>query len=401
VSENGQKHVRLAVRCLALIAAAAVALSVLPWAFALPAPAAVSPFVAACSAIAARSVSLVTLIGLPVLAVSWFRRRWFCRWACPVGLLLEQVGRLRRSPGDGWKKLPPLGRWIALVTLAGACFGYPLLLWLDPLAMFGGLFGAFRWPLTVVSVLAAGALPIVVVGTLLLPRVWCGRLCPLGGTQELLASIGRTRRRAPRGQVGQAAPPAPAPAPLSRRSVLALGVGAAWGAVTVTAFGRGRRQALRPPGAVDEARFTGLCIRCGQCVRACPSEIIHPDLGRFGVASFLTPVIRYEGNYCLADCRRCTQVCPSGALRRLSPADKRRAHIGLARVDRNLCLAGVGAKCAACVDSCPYEAIRIVTNKEYYAARLEIDPRKCNGCGACQAICVTAPRKAIVVGPRE
>ena len=34
------------------------------------------------------------------------------------------------------------------------------------------------------------------------------------------------------------------------------------------------RKRLRPPGALEEMRFLGACIKCGQCVQVCPVEAI-------------------------------------------------------------------------------------------------------------------------------
>ena len=78
-----------------------------------------------------------------------------------------------------------------------------------------------------------------------------------------------------------------------RRSVLAmaLGAGGAAGALTLK---RGARGPLRAPGAADERRFAGLCIRCGNCVDVCPAKIIRPELGASGVAAFLTPALHFE-----------------------------------------------------------------------------------------------------------
>ena len=39
-------------------------------------------------------------------------------------------------------------------------------------------------------------------------------------------------------------------------------------------------QALRPPGALDEAEFLAACVRCGLCVRDCPPHNLK--LSQFG-----------------------------------------------------------------------------------------------------------------------
>ena len=96
---------------------------------------------------------------------------------------------------------------------------------------------------------------------------------------------------------------------------------------------------LRPPGAIAEDRFTGVCIRCGNCASACPPKIIHPDRGVAGVPGLLAPTLRYtDGEYCHKDCTLCTEVCPSGALQTLALPEKQRYIIGEALVDTNYCL---------------------------------------------------------------
>jgi ferredoxin len=159
---------------------------------------------------------------------------------------------------------------------------------------------------------------------------------------------------------------------------------------------RSNNAPLRPPGAIKEDKFAGLCLRCGNCIRTCPSKIIHPDTRQSGVLGFLSPVIRYETDYCKKECNACTTVCPSGALQSLNLERKNKYIIGRASVDTSLCLWGV-SECNTCLRSCPYEAIKVQFHEEAYESFPGVDPLKCNGCGACEAVCPTGNLKAIKV----
>lgn len=386
---NSSHRLRLLGRCGALILATVFALQLVSVPLA-----AVSPFVALGSVLALRSVGVLAGLALPVLLLALISPRWFCRSACPVGLLLEWQAGLRRPAPTRWLRWPFICRWLALLTLGGACVGYPLFLWLDPLAIFNGFFSAWRRPLTVASASAGLVLPVIVVLELFLPKVWCGRLCPLGGLQELLTLAGRRFR-----QFFRRERPDPGhPARLGRRSFFVACVGAAAGAATRTA--RGGTPPLRPPGAADEQRFTGLCIRCGSCVRVCPSRILWPDSTRHGLAGWFAPAAHFIEDYCRENCNRCNQVCPSGAIARLTLAEKRRRVIGPALVDLDLCLLANGQECTSCIRGCPYEAIGIQDSAGGLSSKPVVNLAKCTGCGACEVACPTTPRPAIRVVPR-
>lgn len=383
------RRARFGVRCAALAAALMLAWSIVPWRWGPMALVAISPLVALCAALATRALAATLLVALPVLLLVLAWRRWFCRWLCPTGLLSDQLGRLGLAAGCRPRPWPRLGLWIAVVTMAGACLGYPLLLWLDPLALFAGAFGAGGSHFATASALASIAgLMVVMLVSLVSPGTWCTCLCPLGATQDLLA---RLRHSLARHRVAGREHAWP----LARRVVLASGLGVI-GALAARQGRAQRPRPLRPPGAVDEWQFAGVCVRCGNCLRACPSGILQADLGG-GLTGFMAPLVRFESGYCLEDCCRCGEVCPSGALARFALPEKPTARIGVARVDMGLCLLSENRECGICRNCCPYEAIATVWDEEAYTLVVKIDPGRCPGCGACQVACPTAPAKAIVV----
>ena len=60
----------------------------------------------------------------------------------------------------------------------------------------------------------------------------------------------------------------------------------------------------------------------------------------------------------------------------------------MAQVDMNLCLLGEDRECSACMRWCPYNAIRYVFSEAEYILVPVIDAGKCNGCGACDRVCL-------------
>ena len=356
-----------------------------------------SPHVATGAILAARSLHAVAWLGLVVGLVAVLRRRFFCRWLCPTGLLLDGVGKLgcacgRRSAGPGKQ-----GAWLVWFTLGGAVFGLPLFLWLDPLAIFSAAAsiprpdaGPARW-------YAGGMIIVLLLLDLARPGSWCRQVCPLGAFQDIVhdgpRSIIRQFRRNSR-----PLPENPRGKGMSRRAWLGL-AGGGVSAAALPAVADGSGPVLRPPGALDDPSFNGVCLRCGNCVRACPSGIIRNAGTEAGWMGIFTPIVSFAGDYCREDCVRCGEVCPSGALRRVPPDGKEKVQLGLPRVNMEICLLGEERECALCRNWCPYGAINYVFSKDDYLVHPRIDPDRCNGCGACEVHCPVSPVKAIRIAP--
>ncbi|MBM4091701.1 MAG: 4Fe-4S dicluster domain-containing protein, partial [Planctomycetes bacterium] len=377
------------VRWIALAASIVCALPLLPWHSTTIVLPATSPFVALGAWLSGGRISLWVVPAVLVAAACAAWRRLFCRYLCPMGLLLDCAGLVAFRKRE-MRHVPRVGSLIALATWVGAVFGFPLFLWLDPLSLFSAFLGnRFQDGLWLI--------PAAVIGvSMIWPRLWCTRVCPLGATQDLLRlpadglrSLALRRKAGPEGE----RPERLSTTGLHRRTVLAVaaavvagGMGAVLGRRLSAASGQ-TPAPLRPPGAAGEDRFAALCIRCGNCLQVCPAGILRPDLEPGRLASLATPLVVFQDDYCREDCRACTQVCPSGAIRRLSLADKLEHTIGVAVVEFDLCLLAYNRECDICKRVCPRDAVTIDWSDKEYARIPQVDDRRCNGCGACLVAC--------------
>jgi ferredoxin-type protein NapF len=393
----------------------------------------ISPFVALSSSIARRSIDVGAVLALVVAIIASFKKRWFCLYLCPTGFLLENTSHIGLRKNRWWGKVPPIGRYVAILTIVGSIVGYPVLMWMDPLCIFSSPFAMNKATNPYSVALVSLGLGTLVGATFVFGMLWCVRICPLSGFQDMLylsrkalwakftsrpiASAPKQTADAPLVQISgtstagaratraQAASQTAARNFNSARRLFFAGAGGAAIALLARRVGAARYRKsdtlLRPPGAVPEDRFAGLCIRCNNCVHACPSKIIHPDTGQeAGLAGFGAPVVKFDRDYhyCLETCNACTQVCPTGALTALPLKQKNKYVIGEALVDNNLCLLALGKKeCDACELACPYDAIKIKWDGDQFISYPGIDLNKCTGCGACQVVCPTGKEKAIRV----
>ena len=163
---------------------------------------------------------------------------------------------------------------------------------------------------------------------------------------------------------------------------------------------------IRPPGA-DTPEFSTLCVRCGACVRVCPTQGLQPSLFEGGVQNVLTPRLLPRLGYCSFACNACGQVCPTGAIPPLELEEKQQAVMGLASINRDRCLPwAYDIPCIVCEESCPVadKAIRLEEVQVLGPAgdgmllqRPRVLQELCVGCGICEFQCPMGGEAAIRV----
>jgi polyferredoxin len=198
---------------------------------------------------------------------------------------------------------------------------------------------------------------------------------------------------------------------------------------------------IRPPGALDEPDFLARCIRCGQCMKVCPNNALHPALTEGGLEGLWTPVLVPRVGYCEPNCVLCGEVCPTGAIWELTVAEKlggsgvtavadayartgqaapqgqnpnadtemagTPVKIGTAFYDRGRCLPwAMATECIVCEEWCPTspKAITLqpvdVIDSQGAVVKVRqpsVDPKRCIGCGACEYACPVRDRPAVYV----
>jgi MauM/NapG family ferredoxin protein len=207
-------------------------------------------------------------------------------------------------------------------------------------------------------------------------------------------------------------PPKEARLDLTRRQVLKAGVAGLGGGLLFHAQPSAASHAynpalIRPPGALTEEEFLSKCIRCGECMKVCPTNVIQPASHEAGLSGMWSPVLAMGPSYCEYKCNMCTEVCPTGAIQKLALDAKQQVKIGLAHIDPGRCLPyAYGRACFACKDQCPLdnkaiwleEATILDLHGNKVAVKLpHVNPERCIGCGACQRRCPVTGEAAIQV----
>lgn len=138
---------------------------------------------------------------------------------------------------------------------------------------------------------------------------------------------------------------------------------------------------IRPPGSLSEPEFLNRCIKCGQCARVCPTNVIQPDGSKSGIESLWTPALNFRtgSSGCQMNCTACGHICPTAAIRPITLEEKLGRgpfeksgplRIGTAFVDRGRCLPWAMDKpCIVCQENCPVSPKAIHVKESYVTVR--------------------------------
>ncbi len=302
----------------------------------------------------------IGILFLVVLGLNLLERRFWCRYLCPLGAMLGVLSRfslLKRSVSEG-------------CTECGACAG-----------------------------VCQGAAAPDVKGAWKDAECYycwnCDDVCPQNAVSF--------------GFAGRKVTPA---LDLGRRRVVvsALSGVAAAPLLRITPLGTVNAAdplLIRPPGSLEEKEFLKRCVKCGECMKVCITNGLQPTLLEAGIEGVWSPLLVPRIGYCEYRCTLCGQVCPTGAIKRLSLEEKVKVKIGLAMIDQGRCLPWTHARpCIVCEEVCPtpkkaiwFELARV---KDREGRRTEVlqprvDLELCIGCGICETKCPVLGRPAITV----
>lgn len=377
--------------------------------------------------------------------------------------------------GNRYRRLYQLKYLILIAFIILAALGSLQVGLLDPIAFTTRAFATYIWPVFSMTGLPVSLRPEIFegaffIGLLFLAvvaanrwirRFWCRSLCPLGALLGLLATTAPCRIQrdtekcincglcashcqgacepdgdhrvhechvclncveiCPEDAVHYRRSRDEAPErgfSLSRRKLLGgLFAGAAFFTFfrsTTGSANKVKEDLIRPPGSLPEQDFLRKCIKCGQCMRVCPSNGLHPTLLEAGLEGIWTPHFIMEIGYCEYNCNLCGRVCPTGAIRNFSISKKlgqeknqEPIRIGTAFFDRGRCLPwAMDTECIVCEEVCPtspkaiwFEKEKIIdrNGNEKILKRPRISPELCIGCGICEKKCPITDKAAVRV----
>lgn len=163
-----------------------------------------------------------------------------------------------------------------------------------------------------------------------------------------------------------------------------------------------RSTPITPPGSLSAQNMAQHCTACQLCVSQCPNDVLRPSTD---LMKLMQPTMSYERGYCRPECHRCSEVCPTGAIKPIKKEDKSSIQIGHAVWSKKNCIVFTdGVECGNCARHCPSGAIMMIPTdpKDENSPKFPaVNLSRCIGCGACENLCPAKPFSAIHVEGHE
>ncbi len=346
-----------------------------------------------------------------ILVLTLLFGRFYCSTICPFGILQEFCALLFKKKGSVQKNLP-VKYFISALTFGALIGGSALLIrYVDPYTMFGSAVS-----LTVTGLVFTFAVLALV---FFKNRYFCTNICPAGAVLGLISKVstnkiyideencvscGLCAKSCPSGCInhkektvdnetcvkclkclGECKKGAikygsrPVKFSLKRRNfiiavstLMVLGGAVKAGIEIGKNFAKKVRDIIVPPGAQNTNRMANKCLNCNLCVENCPNKILSKADENFSAVHI--DYSKGEG-FCKYDCNKCAQICPSGAIKRISLEEKQNTRIAMAMIKEEKC-----DKCGICKYECPKSAIEVTDTAK-------VDGSLCIGCGKCAKKC--------------
>ena len=388
---------------------------------------------------AARLITDFSITALLIVAanflIAFFFGRFYCSVFCPFGLLQDIIGTIFRRKTGRTVNLPSLRYTILVITVVFMLAGVTSVLrFLDPYSNFGNIISGL---INIKTVPVITFIPLLIIFLLVVwkNRIFCTMVCPAGTvlglcsklspkklciSKDICKGCGVCERECPTGAINSkekyldnercircmrciAACPGGGIRVFdtekekfvpSRRSFIISGIVAAAAAAVLVkgkelaiAIAEGLKpRPICPPGAGSIENFVSKCTNCGLCVEHCKGNVLKkPD------SEYETVHVDFSDGKCEFDCKNCSDLCPTGAIRKMTLKDKQNCRIGLAKFNREIC-----SKCGLCASKCPKGAI------SFTPGQLPVyNASECIGCGACQNICPVSAIEIVAINTQS
>ena len=349
--------------------------------------------------------------------------RVYCSVICPLGVFQDGISwlgtRKSKAPYKYKKELRWLryGIWVAYVAclVAGVQVVVSLL---APYGAYGRIISSIKHPVAGPTIIIAAVTLIAVVALSLKGgRTYCNSICPVGTTLSFFSRFAMFRPvidadKCKHCKACEHACKAQCIAISKDEQKIdysrcvdcfncletckfgALNYKFAWKKQIPGQSGNeGADKSRRAFGSKSVKDFYRHCIACQLCVVECPNNVLRPSSDP---ERLMQPEMGYENGFCRPECTRCSEVCPAGAIEKISREEKTQYHIGTAHVDLQACISATGkTHCGKCASKCPVGAIHMVKTETGMAPA--VNEEVCIGCGACEQYCPVRPISAITV----